>query len=240
MNIQEYDVDPVISGYTLPGVSWANMLQYTKQEIELLTDRKTYEDFENGIHGGVSMCVVRHAKANNKYMHDYDPKKPSSFLFYVDENNLYGNSMSKPMPYGILRKMKKEELPEWYNFYCALVVDFEIPEEMHDYLNEFPPAPEHVTINGVKKMVPNLRNKKEYLVYSELLSFYVDVLGLKVTKFNRGYIFKSRKWLKPYIKNNTKKRILAAKEKQKSKEKFYKKANNTIYGKTPVNVVTLS
>ena len=227
LNIEEYDLDPVLSGYTLPGVSWTNMLRYTNQDIELLTERNMYEDFEKGIRGGVSMCVVRHAKANNKYMHDYDPEKPSSFLFYVDENNLYGNSMSKTLPYGVERKMRHEELPQWRNFHCAVVVDLDIPKEKHNFFNEFPPALEHVTVNGVKKLAPNLKNKKEYICYSELLAFYVDELGLKNSKIYRGYIFKCSKWLKPYIQNNTKKRILAAKENQVSKEGFYKKANNS-------------
>ena len=235
INKNEYDVDPLISGYTLPGISWANMLRYTKQEIKLITDRETYEDFEKGIRGGVSMCIVRYAKANNKYMKDYDPTKPSTYLFYIDENNLYGNSMSQDLPYDIEKKMTKEEIKDWRNYKCALVVDLKIPEEKHDFLNAFPPAPEHLTINGVKKLVPNLRNKKEYLVYSELLAFYVDELGLEITNIHRGYIFKCSKWLKPYIENNTQKRIKASKEKHGSKENFYKKCNNTIYGKTIEN-----
>ena len=235
INKKEYDVDPIVRGYTLPGVLWANMLRYTKQEIELITDRETYKDFENGIRGGVSMCVTRHAKANNKFMKDYDPTKPSCFLFYVDENNLYGNSMSQIMPYGIKKKMTMEEMKEWRKYCCALVVDLEIPKEKHDFLNEFPPAPEHLTINKVKKLVPNLQNKKEYLVYSELLAFYIDVIGLKVTNIHRGYIFKCSKWLQPYIENNTRKRILASKENKTSKESFYKKNNNSIYGKTIEN-----
>ena len=235
INIKEYDVDPLISGYTLPGISWYNMLRYTKQELKLITDREQYEDFEKGIRGGVSMCIVRHAKANNKYLRDYDPTKPSTYIFYVDENNLYGNSMSKNLPYEIEGKMTKIELKDWRKYNCALVVDLEIPKEQHDFLNAFPPAPEHLTINGVKKLVPNLRDKKEYLVYSELLAFYVDELGLKITHIHRGYIFKCSQWLKPYIDNNTQKRIKALKEKQGSKENFYKKCNNSIYGKTIEN-----
>ena len=235
INLKEYDVDPLISGYTLPGISWYNMLRYTKQELKLITDREQYEDFEKGIRGGVSMCIVRHAKANNKYLHDYDPTKPSTYIFYVDENNLYGNSMSKNLPYEIEGKMTKIELKDWRKYSCALVVDLEIPKEQHDFLNAFPPAPEHLTINGVKKLVPNLRDKKEYLVYSELLAFYVDELGLKITHIHRGYIFKCSQWLKPYIDNNTQKRIKALKEKQGSKENFYKKCNNSIYGKTIEN-----
>ena len=235
INLKEYDVDPLISGYTLPGISWYNMLRFTKQELKLIVDRKQYEDFEKGIRGGVSMCVTRHAKANNKYLKDYDPTKPSTYIFYVDENNLYGNSMSQNLPYEIAGKMTKPELKDWRNYTCALVVDLEIPKEKHDFLNAFPPAPEHLTINGVKKLVPNLRNKKEYIVYSELLAFYVDVLGLKITHIYRGYIFKFSKWLKSYIDNNTQKRIKAYHEKQGSKENFYKKCNNSIYGKTIEN-----
>ena len=235
INLKEYNVDPLISGYTLPGISWCNMLRYTKQELKLITDREQYEDFEKGIWGGVSMCIVRHAKANNKYMKDYDPKKPSSYIFYVDENNLYGNSMSKNLPYDIGGKMSKLELKDWRKFNCVLVVDLEIPKEKHNYLNSFPPAPEHLTIKGVKKLVPNLRDKKEYLIYSELLAFYVDKLGLKITYIHRGYILKCSQWLKPYIENNTQKRIKAYEEKQESKENFYKKCNNSIYGKTIEN-----
>ena len=68
-----------------------------------------------------------------------------------------------------------------------------------------------------------------------MLAFYVDELGLKITCIHRGYIFKCSKWLKPYIKNNTEKRIQASNEGHKSKEKFYKKCNNSIYGKTIEN-----
>ena len=68
-----------------------------------------------------------------------------------------------------------------------------------------------------------------------MLAFYVDELGLKITHIHRGYIFKCSKWLQPYIKNNTEKRIKASKEKHKSKETFYKKCNNSIYGKTIEN-----
>ena len=53
---------------------------------------------EEGIRGGICHSVFRHAKANNKYVKDYDENKESSFLIYTDYNNLYGKTMSEKLP----------------------------------------------------------------------------------------------------------------------------------------------
>ena len=50
--------------------------------------------------GGISYIAKRYAKANNKYINDYDPEKLSTFIAYLDKNNLYGWAMSKYLPYG--------------------------------------------------------------------------------------------------------------------------------------------
>ena len=50
--------------------------------------------------GGISYIAKRYSKANNKYMINYGPKKPSKFITYLDMNNLYGWAMSSYLPYG--------------------------------------------------------------------------------------------------------------------------------------------
>ena len=51
--------------------------------------------YEQGMHGGICNKVYSYAEANNKYMKNYDKNKESSFLIYVDANNLYGWTMTK-------------------------------------------------------------------------------------------------------------------------------------------------
>ena len=53
---------------------------------------------ENGTRGGMCNVVKRYAKANNKYMKNYNSTKKSSYLIYLDFNNLYGWAMTKKMP----------------------------------------------------------------------------------------------------------------------------------------------
>ena len=50
-----------------------------------------------------------------------------------------------------------------------LEVDLEYPEELHDLHNNYPLVPERLEINKVKKVVPNLRNKKKYILHRENL-----------------------------------------------------------------------
>ena len=76
------------------------MLKMTDVKSEKISDIGKYLFIKKGSRGGISYIAKRYAKANNKYMSDYDSNKPSTFITYLDKNNLYGWSMSEYLPYG--------------------------------------------------------------------------------------------------------------------------------------------
>ena len=69
----------------------------TGVDLELLTNENMLLLIEKGTRGDMCNVVQRYAKAN-KYMKNYDSTKKSTYLIYVDYNNLYGTAMSKKLP----------------------------------------------------------------------------------------------------------------------------------------------
>ena len=92
--LKYYELDPC-HYFSSPVLSWDAMLKMTDVKLEKISDTDKYLFIEKGSRGGISYIAKRYAKANNKYMNDYDPKKPSAFITYFDKNNLYGWSMSE-------------------------------------------------------------------------------------------------------------------------------------------------
>ena len=90
--IEIYELDPA-HFLSAPGLAWQACLKKTKVKLELLTDIDMLLMVEKGIRGGICQAIHRYAKANNKYMKSYDKNIESSYLIYLDANNLYGGEM---------------------------------------------------------------------------------------------------------------------------------------------------
>ena len=239
--LKNYGLDPA-HYYTAPGLAWDAMLKMTKINLELLSDVDKLLMVEKGIRGGISIISNRYGKANNKYMKDYDKNKASKYLMYVDANNLYGWAMSLKLPVHSFKWMTNQEIENifnnqivqvWENTPCILEVDLIYPEELHDLHNDYPLCPERVECDrGVKKLIPNLRDKNNYVVHYKTLMQYLS-LGMKLKKIHRGIKFIEAAFLKPYIDKNV---ILRTQAKNEFDKDFFKLMNNAVFGKTMENI----
>ena len=103
--IEIYGLDPS-HFLAAPGLAWQACLKKTDVKLELLTHVDMLLMIEKGIRGRICHAIHRYAKANNKYMKNYNKNKGSSYIQYLDANNLYGWEMSQKLPgYGF--KLKK-------------------------------------------------------------------------------------------------------------------------------------
>ena len=95
--IEIYELDPA-NCLSAPGLAWQECLKKTKVELELLVNIHMLLMVEKKIRGGIFQAIHWHGKANNKYMKNYDKDIKSSYLAYLDANNLYGWAMSQKLP----------------------------------------------------------------------------------------------------------------------------------------------
>ena len=158
--------------------------------------------------GGISYIANRYGEANNKYMKNYNDKAPSKYIMYLDANNLYGWAMSQYLPTGGFKWLKQSQIQkldlskykETSKKGLILEVDLEYPKELHNLHNDYPLAPENVTVTKdmlsgyckkiakkynlstglVHKLIPTLGKKEKYVLHYRNLQLYTD-LGLKLT-----------------------------------------------------------
>ena len=97
MCLEIYQLDPLHFVSAL-GLAWQACLKKTEVKLELITDYDMILMIEKGIRGGICQATHRYAKANNKYMKNYDKNIESSYIEYLDANNLYGWAMSQKLP----------------------------------------------------------------------------------------------------------------------------------------------
>ena len=149
-------------------------LKKTEVKLELLTDNDMLLMVEKGIRGGICHALHRYAKANNKYMKNYDEKEESSYIQYLDANNLYGCVMSQKLPVSGFKWEKDmskftEEFIKNYdedsNKGYILEVDVKYPKKLHDLHSDLSFLPERMKVDKCKKLVCNLYDKENYVVH---------------------------------------------------------------------------
>ena len=173
----------------------------------------------------------------------------------MDYTNLYGHSMSQPLPYNEIEFDKNVKLEEILNTLddndigYFIEVDLTYPDNIKEKTKNYPFAPENNIIHKdkckyymknikpkkftkAKKVICDWSDKKNYLVHFRMLNYYVRH-GMIVDKVHEIISFKQSRWLEKYISFNTQKKNKA---KNDSEKDFYKLLKNAFYGKTMENL----
>ena len=166
MCLEVYVLDPA-HFLPLPGLAWQACLKKTNIRLELLTDYDMLLMIEEGIRGGICHPINRYAKANNKYMNNYDENEESSYIQYLDANNLYGWAMSQKLPVNNFKwvedtsKINEDFIKNYYENSkkgYILEVDVKYPKKLHDLHSDLPFLPKRIKIDKCKKLVCDLHN----------------------------------------------------------------------------------
>ena len=169
MCLKEYELDPA-HFLSLPGLAWQACLKKTNVELELLTEYNMLLMVEEGIRGGICHSIHQYAKANNKYTKNYNNNEESSYIQYLDANNLYGWAMSKKLPVNGFKWIDNKERAESSakhvmnedfiknydenndNGYI-FEVDVKYPKRLHNLHSDLPFLSERLEINKCKKLI---------------------------------------------------------------------------------------
>ena len=146
-----------------PGLAWQACLKKTEVELKLLTDNDMLMVVEKGVRPGKYQTVCKYAKANNKYMKNCDKDIESSYLEYLDSNNLYGLAISQKLPADGIDGIKGDDISKFneslikhYNVNSDkgyfLEVDVEYLRNLHELHRYLPFFSERNKIKNVKSL----------------------------------------------------------------------------------------
>ena len=194
----------------------ANVFENFRNEcieiLELLTDIDMLLIAKNRIRVGICQAIHRYAVVNNKYMKNYDKNIKSSYLTYLDANNLYRWAISQKPPvigFEWVKKLCKfdERVVKNYDENSVkgyfLEVDVEYPKNLFRLHSDLPFLPERKKTGKCNKLVCDIYDKKNCVVHVKALKQALNH-GLILKKVHTVIQFNQKVWLKPYIDMNTK------------------------------------
>ena len=178
-----------------PGLAWQACLKKTEVNLELLTDIDMLLMVEEGIRDGMCQVVYRYAKANNKYMKNYNKNTESSYLEYLDPNNLYGWVMSQKLPVSGFNWVEENDLSTFNESFIKrydensdkgyiLEVDVEYPKKLFNLHKDLRFLPKRENINKCRKLICSTEDKEKYIVQIRALKQALNH-GLKLKRVRR-------------------------------------------------------
>ena len=188
---------------------------------------------EKGIRSGICQATHRYAKANNKYMKNYDKNIESSYIEYLDANNLYGWAMSQQLPTNGFKSV--EGLSQFNESFIKnydensdlgyfLEEDIDYAKELFNLHRNLIFLPERKKVEKVEKLTCSIEDKKKIVIHIRALRQALNH-GLKLKKVIQ---FIQKDWLKSYIDMNTELKKNAKNEFEKN---FFKLMNNSFFWK---------
>ena len=150
-----YKLDPC-HYFSFPGLNWDAMLKMTCVRLENILDTDMYSFSEKLLRGGITYIAKRYSEANNKYVKNFDPTKPSNRQPYkLFKSIIQGTAcgaMSGYLPYGEFKWLKNVEnfdansISEKGPVGYILEVDLQYPDKLHALHNDYSLAPEKLAI----------------------------------------------------------------------------------------------
>ena len=210
ISINPFDINPLYC-VSLPGYTWQCGLNYTGINLQTLQDKDMILLLENNTSGGISSVM------GDRYVESNEDKK----IMYFDANNLYGDSMSQPLPYDEIKfdnNIKLEDIlntPDDNDIGYFVEVDLKYPDNIKEKTKNFPFAPVNKKINPdnfsdymkeikpdtyvpSSKLICDSSDKKNYLMHYRMLKFYVRH-GMIVERVHNIISFKQSRWLEKYM-----------------------------------------
>ena len=190
--LEIYELGPTYF-VSAPGLAWQACLKKTGVKLELITDYDMLLMIEKGIRGGICQATHRYAKANNKYMKNYDKNIESSYIEYLDANILYGWAMSQKLPVNGFKWIEQKKLSKFNedfiknhdengNIGYFLEVDIDCPKELFNLYEDLSFLPESKKVNKVEKLIGSIEDKEKCVIHVSSLKQALDH-GLVLKKY---------------------------------------------------------